>query len=166
MLNKTIRSNSRDLNLDLLAHMMSTFISTIPQPIIFKILIAGDEDSKVMPLSINYITSNEISLPELNTKILPYQAQLIPKFAKPYTIQQAQLDPEIGKISEVFYSDDDNIGLCPYIEFKIELQYKSIRCRPYRLSEPDRQFLNMQIQKWLKQAPAFIVEQSFYECTP
>ncbi|GFX19898.1 retrovirus-related Pol polyprotein from transposon opus [Trichonephila clavipes] len=65
-----------------------------------------------------------------------------------------------------------------YIEFKIDLHYdKPIRCRPYRLSEPDRQFLNMQIQKWLKQgicrpsnstyaAPAFIVEQPFHESTP
>ncbi|GFX40227.1 retrovirus-related Pol polyprotein from transposon 297 [Trichonephila clavipes] len=136
--------------------------------------------------SINCIASNEVSLsplkdevlPDLNTKILPSQAQLIPKFAKLSTIQQAQLDAVIGKFSDVFYSDDDNIGLCPYIEFKIDLQHhKPIRCLPYRLSEPDRQFLNMQIQKWLKQGicrpsnstyttPAFIVEQPFHESTP
>ncbi|GFY31267.1 retrovirus-related Pol polyprotein from transposon opus [Trichonephila clavipes] len=136
--------------------------------------------------SINCIASNEVSLPpledvvlpDLSTKILPSQAQLIPKFAKLSTIQQAQLDAAIGKFSDVFYSDDDYIGLCPYIEFKIDFQYeKPIRCRPYRLSEPDRQFLNMQIQKWLKQgiscpsnstyaAPAFIVEQPFHESTP
>ncbi|KAF8784275.1 hypothetical protein HNY73_009978 [Argiope bruennichi] len=59
-----------------------------------------------------------------------------------------------------------------------ELQHeKPIRCRPYRLSEPDRQFLKTQIEKWLKQgicrhsnspyvAPAFIVEQPFHESTP
>ncbi|GFT37453.1 uncharacterized protein NPIL_251931 [Nephila pilipes] len=51
-----------------------------------------------------------------------------------------------------------------------------IRCRPYRLSELDRQFLNSKIQKWLKQgicrhsnspyaAPAFIVDQPFHEST-
>ncbi|GFT93339.1 uncharacterized protein TNCV_1483821 [Trichonephila clavipes] len=110
--------------------------------------------------SINCITSNEVSLPpledvvlpDLNTKILPSQAQLIQKFAKLSTIQIAQLDAVIEKFSDVFYSDDDNIGLCPYIEFKIDLQHdKPIRCQPYRLLEPDRQFLNMQIQKWLKQ---------------
>ncbi|GFW30006.1 retrovirus-related Pol polyprotein from transposon 17.6 [Trichonephila clavipes] len=136
--------------------------------------------------SINCIASNEVSLPpledvvllDLNTKILPSQTQLIPKFAKLSTIKQAQLDAVIGNFSDVFYSDDDNIGLCPYIEFKIYLQLdKPIRCRPYRLSEPDRQFLNMKIQKWLKQgicrpsnstyaAPAFIVEQPFHESTP
>ena len=64
------------------------------------------------------------------------------------------------------------------MEFKIELLHdKPIRCRPYRLTEPDRQFLNSQVQKWLKQeicrisnspyaAPAFIVEQPFHESTP
>ncbi|KAF8792329.1 Retrovirus-related Pol polyprotein like [Argiope bruennichi] len=51
-----------------------------------------------------------------------------------------------------------------------------MQCRPYRLSEPDRQFLKTQIEKWLKQgicrhsnspyaAPAFIVEQPFHEST-
>ncbi|GFQ86891.1 putative gypsy-29-i dr [Trichonephila clavata] len=84
----------------------------------------------------------------------------------------------IGKFADVFYSDDDNIGLCLYFEFEIELQHdKPIRCQPYRLSEPDRQFLNIQIQKWLDQgicrpsnstyaAPAFIVDQPFHESTP
>ncbi|GFQ82847.1 uncharacterized protein TNCT_500901 [Trichonephila clavata] len=87
------------------------------------------------------------------------------------TIQQAQLDAIIEKFTDVFYSNDDNIGLCPYVKFKIELQHeRPIRCRPYRLSEPDRQFLKTQIQKWFKQgichhsnspyaAPAFIVFQ-------
>ncbi|GFY34953.1 retrovirus-related Pol polyprotein from transposon 297 [Trichonephila clavipes] len=134
--------------------------------------------------SINCIASNEVSLPpledvvlsDLNTKMLPSQAQLIPKFAKLSTIQQAQLDAVIGKFSDMFYSDNDNIGLCPYIEFKIDLHDKPIRCRPYRFSEPDCQLLNMQIQKWLKQgicrpsnstyaASAFIVEQPFHEST-
>ncbi|GFT12231.1 retrovirus-related Pol polyprotein from transposon 17.6 [Trichonephila clavipes] len=136
--------------------------------------------------SINSIASNEILLPpledvvlpDLNTKILLSQAQHIPKFAKLSTIQQAQLDAVIGRFSDVFYSDDDNIVLCPYIEFKIDLQHdKPIRCRPYKLSEPDRQFLNVPNQKWLKQgncrpsnstyaAPAFIVEQPFHESPP
>ncbi|GFT16355.1 uncharacterized protein NPIL_84131, partial [Nephila pilipes] len=83
----------------------------------------------------------------------------------------------IGKFTDVSYANDDNIGLCPYVEFKIEIQHeKPIRCRPYRLSEPDRQFLNSQIQKWLKQgicrhsnspyaAPTFIVDQPFHEST-
>ncbi|GFT76217.1 uncharacterized protein NPIL_620991 [Nephila pilipes] len=93
------------------------------------------------------------------------------------TTQKAQLDAVIGKFTDVFYANDDNIGLCLYVEFKIELQHeKPIRCRPYRLSEPDRQFLNSQIQKWLEQgicrpsnspyaAPAFIVDQPFHEST-
>ncbi|GFS53420.1 retrovirus-related Pol polyprotein from transposon 17.6 [Nephila pilipes] len=92
--------------------------------------------------------------------------------------QQTQLDAVVGKFADVFYSHDDNIGLCPYVKYEIELQqHKPIRCRPYRLSEPDRQFLNSQIQKWLKQgicrssnspyaAPAFIIDQPFHESTP
>ncbi|GFT01433.1 CCHC-type domain-containing protein [Trichonephila clavipes] len=92
-----------------------------------------------------YATTNpkDVVLPDLNTKILPSQAQLIPKFAKLSTIQQAHLNASnasqvIGKFSDVFYSDDDNIGLCSYIEFKIDLQHdKPIRYRPYRLPEPD-----------------------------
>ncbi|GFT03666.1 retrovirus-related Pol polyprotein from transposon 17.6 [Nephila pilipes] len=94
------------------------------------------------------------------------------------TTQQAQLDAVIEKFTDVFYANNDNIGLCPYVEFRIELQHeKPIKCRPYRLSEPDRQFLKTQIQKWLKQgicrhsnspyaAPTFIVDQPFHESTP
>ncbi|GFX28114.1 uncharacterized protein TNCV_424411 [Trichonephila clavipes] len=79
--------------------------------------------------SINCIASNEVSLPPLEDVVLPdltqkycqSQAQLIPKFAKLSAIQQAELNAIIGKFSDVFYSDDDNIGLCLYIEFKIDL---------------------------------------------
>ncbi|GFQ67459.1 putative gypsy-29-i dr [Trichonephila clavata] len=175
--------NSLILTVGNIEHMMLivSIYSQFPFP-----LILGFDWQHQVQASINCITSNEASLPsiedvvlpELNTKILPSQVQLIPKFAKLSRIQQAELDAATGKFSDVFYSDDDNIGLCPHIEFKIDLQHdKSIRFRPYRLSEPDRQFLNMQIQKWLKHeichpsnsnyaAPAFIVEQPLNESTP
>ncbi|GFT68733.1 retrovirus-related Pol polyprotein from transposon opus [Nephila pilipes] len=136
--------------------------------------------------SINCLTSKKLSLPLLDdvdlpeaTSIsLPLQMQHFLKSEKLSGTQQTQLDAVVGKFADVFYSHDDNIGLCPYVEFEIELQHdKPIRCRPYRLSEPDRQFLNSQIQKWLKQgicrpsnslyaAPAFIVDQPFQESTP
>ncbi|GFS49808.1 peptidyl-prolyl cis-trans isomerase-like 4 [Nephila pilipes] len=121
---------------------------------------------------------NDVTLPEATFNIVSSETNLIPKSAVLSTTQQAQLDAIIGKFADVFYSHDDNIGLCPYVEFEIELQHdKPIRCRPHRLSEPDRQFLNSQIQKWLKQrisrpsnspypALAFIVDQPFHESTP
>ncbi|GFU36356.1 uncharacterized protein NPIL_435411, partial [Nephila pilipes] len=118
----------------------------------------------------------DVTLPEATSNIVSSETNLIPKSAGLSTTQQAQLDAVIGKVTDVFYAND-NIGLCPYVEFKIELQHeKPIRCRPYRLSEPDRQILNSQIQKWLKQgicrpsnspyaAPVFIVDQPFPEST-
>ncbi|GFS37672.1 RT_RNaseH_2 domain-containing protein, partial [Trichonephila inaurata madagascariensis] len=72
----------------------------------------------------------------------------------------SQVDPNIAAIlstimetqKQILERQDDNIGLCSYVEFKIELQReRPIRCRPYRLLEPDRQFLKTQIQKWFKQ---------------
>ncbi|GFQ89650.1 retrovirus-related Pol polyprotein from transposon 17.6 [Trichonephila clavata] len=115
---------------------------------------------------------------EVTLNPLPLQKQHFVKSEKLSVTQQTQLDAVIGKFADVFYSDDDNIGLCPYVEFEIELQHdKPIICRPYRLSEPDRQFLNIEIQKWLDQGicrpsnspyatPAFIVDLPFHESTP
>ncbi|GBM26637.1 hypothetical protein AVEN_15446-1 [Araneus ventricosus] len=100
------------------------------------------------------------------------------KEANLLTGQRSQLDAVLGTFADVFYSNDDKIGLCPHVEIKIDLQHdKPIRYRPYRLTELDRQFMNMQVQKWIKQgicspslsayvAPAFIVEQPFHESTP
>ncbi|GFT73892.1 uncharacterized protein NPIL_236301 [Nephila pilipes] len=128
-------------------------------------------------VALNQPLLDDVTLPEDTSNIVSSETNLIPKSAGLSTTQQAQLDAVIGKFTDVFYANDDNIGLCPYVEFKIELQHeKPIRCRPYRLSEPDRQFLNSQIQKWLKQgicrlsnspyaAPAFIVDQPFHEST-
>ncbi|GFS53857.1 putative gypsy-29-i dr [Nephila pilipes] len=128
-------------------------------------------------VALNQPLLDDVTLPEATSNIVSSETNLIPKSAGLSTTQQAQLDAVIGKFTDVFYANDDNIGLCPYVEFKIELQHeKTIRCRPYRLSEPDRQYLNSQIQKWLKQgicrpsnspyaAPAFIVDQPFHEST-
>ncbi|GFU37711.1 three-prime repair exonuclease 1 [Nephila pilipes] len=129
-------------------------------------------------VALNQPLLDDVTLPEATSNIVSSETNLIPKSAGLSTTQQAQLDAVIGKFTDVFYANDDNIGLCPYVEFKIELQHeKPIRCRPYRLSEPDRQFLKTQIQKWLKQgicchsnspyaAPTFIVDQPFHESTP
>ncbi|GFQ99876.1 uncharacterized protein TNCT_218501 [Trichonephila clavata] len=104
-------------------------------------------------LSINCVpfhqpSLDDVTLPEATPNAVSSETKLIPKSAGLSTIQQAQLDAVIEKFTDIFYFNDDNIGLCPYVEFKIELQHESpIRCRPYRLSEPDRQFLKTQIQK-------------------
>ncbi|GFT98843.1 uncharacterized protein NPIL_213531 [Nephila pilipes] len=129
-------------------------------------------------IALNQPLLDDVTLQEATFNIGSCETNLIPKSAGLSTTQQAQLDAVIGKFTDVFYANDDNIGLCPYVEFKIELQHeKPIRCRPYRLSEPDRQFLKTQIQKWLKQgicrhsnspyaAPTFTVDQPFHEITP
>ncbi|GFS68843.1 putative gypsy-29-i dr [Nephila pilipes] len=129
-------------------------------------------------VALNQPLLDDVTLPEATFNIVSSETNLIPKSAELSTTQQAQLDAVIGKFTDVFYANDDNIGLCPYVELKIELQHeKPIRCRPYRLSEPDRQFLKTQIQKWLKQgicrhsnspyaAPTFIVDQPFHESIP
>ncbi|KAF8763425.1 Retrovirus-related Pol polyprotein like [Argiope bruennichi] len=100
---------------------------------------------------------DDVTLPEATPNIISSETNLIPKSAGLSTTQQAQLDAVIGKFTDVFYSND-NIGLCPYVEFKIELQHeKPIRCRPYRLSELIASFLKTQIEKWfLKQGIAVI----------
>ncbi|GFS93366.1 putative gypsy-29-i dr [Nephila pilipes] len=128
-------------------------------------------------VALNQPLLDDVTLPEATSNIVSSETNLIPKSAGLSTTQQAQLDAVIGKFTVIFYANDDNIRLCPYVEFKIELQHeKPIRCRPYRLSEPDRQFLSSQIQKWLKQgifrpsnspyaAPVFIVDQPFHEST-
>ncbi|GFU15457.1 uncharacterized protein NPIL_556161 [Nephila pilipes] len=129
-------------------------------------------------VALNQPLLDDVTLPEATFNIVSSETNLIAKSAGLSTTQQTQLDAVIGKFTDVFYANDDNIGLCPHVEFKIELQHeKPIRCRPYRLSEPDRQFLKTQIQKWLKQeicrhsnspyaAPTFIVDQPFHESTP
>ncbi|GFV66505.1 uncharacterized protein TNCV_2271681 [Trichonephila clavipes] len=95
---------------------------------------------------------DDVTLPEATPNAISFETKLIPKSAGLSTIQQAQLDAIIENFTDAFYSNDDNIGLCPYVEFQIELQHeRPIRCRPYRLSEPDHQFLKTQIQKWFKQ---------------
>ncbi|GFY76083.1 uncharacterized protein TNIN_301901 [Trichonephila inaurata madagascariensis] len=84
---------------------------------------------------------DDVTLPEATPNAVSSETKLIPKSTGLSTIQQAQLDAVILKFTDVFYSNDDNIGLCPYVELKIELQHeRPIICRPYRLSEPDHHF--------------------------
>ncbi|GBM10725.1 hypothetical protein AVEN_116-1 [Araneus ventricosus] len=92
--------------------------------------------------SISCITSSVLLLPHLDDVILSVSVpslfhtdvQLIPKPTDLSTEQQAQLDAVIGACADVFYSSDDNIGLFPHVEFKMDLQHdKPIRSRQYRL---------------------------------
>ncbi|GFQ83028.1 uncharacterized protein TNCT_302501 [Trichonephila clavata] len=74
---------------------------------------------------------DDVTLPEATPNAISSETKLIPKSTGLSTIQQAQLGAVIKKFTDVFYSNDDNIGLCPYVEYKIELQHeRPIRCRP------------------------------------
>ncbi|GFR04897.1 uncharacterized protein TNCT_464271 [Trichonephila clavata] len=66
---------------------------------------------------------DDVDLPEVTLNPLPLQKQHFVKSEKLSVTQQTQLDAVIGKFADVFYSDGDNIGLCPYVEFEIELQH-------------------------------------------
>ncbi|GFS68750.1 uncharacterized protein NPIL_139131 [Nephila pilipes] len=82
-------------------------------------------------VALNQPLLNDVTLPEATFNTVSSETNLIPKSEGLSTTQQAQLDAVIGKFTDVFYANDDNIGLCPYVEFKIELQHeKPIRCRP------------------------------------
>ncbi|GFT68866.1 uncharacterized protein NPIL_617751 [Nephila pilipes] len=86
--------------------------------------------------SINCLTSKKLSfpplddvdLPEATSISLPLQMQHFLKFEKLSVTQQTELDAVVGKFADVFYFHDDNIGLCPYVEFEIELQHE----KPFR----------------------------------
>ncbi|GFX66343.1 CCHC-type domain-containing protein [Trichonephila clavipes] len=71
---------------------------------------------------------DDVTLSVATPNAISSETKLIPKSAGHSTIQQAQLDAVIEKFTDVFYSNDDNIVLCPYVEFKIELQHE----RPIR----------------------------------
>ncbi|GFV27395.1 uncharacterized protein TNCV_3795901 [Trichonephila clavipes] len=122
---------------------------------------------------------DDITLSEATTNAVSSETKHITKSAGRSKIRQAQIDAVIEKFIDIFFILMMVIlDYSPYLELKIELKHeKTIRIRPYRLSEPDRQFLKTQIQKWFKQgichhsnspyaAPAFIVEQPFYYNTP
>ncbi|XP_064481253.1 uncharacterized protein LOC135394440 [Ornithodoros turicata] len=91
--------------------------------------------------------------------------------------QEEQVGSLVDEFADIF-SLTTNVGYCPYVELDINLSHdRPVRCQPYRLSQPDRQFSSDQVNIWRQQgicrpstsayaSPAFIVEQPFHETTP
>src|SRR5690606_7642886 len=93
--------------------------------------------------------------------------------------QRAILEELIVDYSDIFANPHKPVGIFNLdLELKINLKNdEPIRCKPYRLSEPDKKILNDQINTWIElgvcrisdsswAAPAFVVEQPFHESTP
>lgn len=84
----------------------------------------------------------------------------------------------VDQYPDIFKNDDNDIGEFPDFELKIELKHDNpVKCKPYRLPEPERQFLRQTVEKWLTQnvcrlsespyaAPMFVVEQPQHSTTP
>lgn len=84
----------------------------------------------------------------------------------------------VDKYSEIFKSDKNDIGEFQDVELEIKLKHNvPIKCKPYRLPQPEREFLRKTIDEWIEQkicrhsdspyaAPMFVVEQPFHSTTP
>ncbi|XP_064472438.1 uncharacterized protein LOC135386463 [Ornithodoros turicata] len=91
--------------------------------------------------------------------------------------EEVQVGSLVDEFADIF-SLTTNVGYCPYVELDINLSHdRPVRCQPYRLSQPDRQFSSDQVNTWRQQgicrpstsayaSLAFIVEQPFHETTP
>jgi len=79
----------------------------------------------------------------------------------------------------IFFSTPENeIGEFPNFHMEINLTKDiPIKCKPYKSSEIDKQFMLEQVEKWIKSgvcrnstspygAPAFVIEQPHHESTP
>lgn len=92
--------------------------------------------------------------------------------------QLRQLTALTDEFSDIFTTSASEIGLFPDLEMEIHLTSDTpIKCKPYRLTEPDRVFLRDQVLEWFAvgvcrpstspyAAPAFVVDQPFHESTP
>ncbi|XP_040356843.1 uncharacterized protein LOC121046550 [Ixodes scapularis] len=91
--------------------------------------------------------------------------------------EQEELCSLVKEYEDIF-AHQAKIGECPYVELSINLEHsRPVRRQPYRLSQPDRQFLENQVQTWREQgicrpstsmyaSPAFVVDQPFHDTTP
>lgn len=85
---------------------------------------------------------------------------------------------EVDQYTDVFNKNENDVGDFPNIELKIELTHDNpVKCKPYRLPEPERKFLRETVAKWMQQkicrlsespyaAPMFVVQQSNHATTP
>ncbi|KAF0712350.1 Transposon Ty3-G Gag-Pol polyprotein, partial [Aphis craccivora] len=92
--------------------------------------------------------------------------------------QNDQLQGLLSCYEDIFSNPAAEIGKFPNLEMEINLtEHKPFRCKPYRVTEPDRIFIREQVDKWIANqvcrhsnspygAPAFVIEQPFHVSTP
>lgn len=92
--------------------------------------------------------------------------------------QTQELESLLCSYEDIFSSPEAEIGEFPDIEMEISLiNDKPIKCKPYIATEPDRDFMRRQVEKWITLgvcristssygAPAFVVDQPFHDSTP
>jgi len=92
--------------------------------------------------------------------------------------QDDQLQGSLNCYEDIFSNPEAEIGEFPNLEMEINLtEHKPFRCKPYRVTEPDRIFIREQVDKWIANkvcrhsnspygAPAFVIEQPFHVSTP
>ncbi|XP_008180445.1 uncharacterized protein LOC103308580 [Acyrthosiphon pisum] len=80
--------------------------------------------------------------------------------------------------NDIFSTSENEIGEFPDFHTEINLTNDNpIKCKPYKASEIDKQFMRKQVEKWIKSgvcrnstspygAPAFVIEQPHHESTP
>lgn len=92
--------------------------------------------------------------------------------------QQQELDSLVHEYNDIFSSPENELGEFPNFQMEINLtNNRPIKCKPYKASEIDKEFMREQVEKWLKSgvcrmskspygAPAFVIEQPHHESTP
>jgi hypothetical protein len=58
--------------------------------------------------------------------------------------QSQRINERTSEFDDIFASTDTEIGLFPNLE--MEITNRAIKCKPYRATEPDREFIRNQIQ--------------------
>jgi len=88
------------------------------------------------------------------------------------------LENMLIEYNDIFSTSENEIGEFPNFHMEINLTKDiPIKCKPYKASEIDKQFMREQVEKWIKSgvcrnstspygAPAFIIEQPHHETTP
>lgn len=92
--------------------------------------------------------------------------------------QENSLQTLVAEFGDIFVEPGAEIGLFPNFNMEINLKHDTpIKCKPYRVTQPDREFIRAQVQEWLDigicrrsnspyAAPCFVVDQPFHETTP
>lgn len=92
--------------------------------------------------------------------------------------QEQVLENMLLEYKDIFSTPECELGEFPEFQMEINLtNNRPIKCKPYKASEIDKQFMREQIDKWIESgvcrhssspygAPAFVVEQPHHDSTP